>query len=274
MASSSTPLGTPSSGPFPSYEESFSRQAYPLLSAPAKRLYWTLLGPLGAASVFVLDKPAAVDGGGREPYFRQTTPVGPATWHPVAREALTDIHISSVGVEVDSLRTWGDQWLEFHRHAGPGVPGCVYGVYDGDPDELVRCCGEDRPPAYAPLEVRATGGPGDPYITVHDYVSAVHPWIMGLKADIIKSLNMLEDPPFTEATRLVVSFSTPNMVAVMEEQAFLRSCRDASNLDRRMTLEEYFRGMYSHLPDGGEAIVHRWKQGILDYQSSTSGQGS
>ena len=50
------------------------------------------------------------------------------------------------------------------------------------------------------------GGSGD-FVTVHDFVIAVHPWLMGLRSDILGALGTLNghDVPLPAETELMVS---------------------------------------------------------------------
>ena len=62
--------------------------------------------------------------------------------------------------------------------------------YDPQDDErgerLLECCGESRPRNMEAriIVVRPASGT---FVTVHDYVSALHPWLMGMKEDIRRS---------------------------------------------------------------------------------------
>lgn len=67
---------------------------------------------------------------------------------------------------------------------------------DSDDDEiedgavLLRCCGEDRPrDKKASIVVTASDtGPDAGYVTIRDYVSALQPWMTGLRGEILRSM--------------------------------------------------------------------------------------
>jgi hypothetical protein len=94
----------------------------------------------------------------------------------------------------------------------------------------LRCCGFDRPPEHEALVVRraslssgngAMGAAGDvqgtePYLTVHDYVSAVHAWLVDRWDDILLAKWFREVESLPSETRLVLEspFDTFLMVTV------------------------------------------------------------
>jgi len=179
----------------------------PMFTQKFKRLFWTLNGPL-STSIFVLNESRDVDGP-REPYFHQT--LDGTSWHPVSEAPLTEPRISSVAFELDVLCRWEDDWLEHHIHES-----------EDDPD-LQSCCGEPRPPPPPPpLIIRPTGDRD--YLTVHDYVSAVHPWIMERRGDILAAMDVW-DGPLPPQTRLVMSYGSPDNGSIEEEERYIESKR-------------------------------------------------
>jgi hypothetical protein len=63
---------------------------------------------------------------------------------------------------------------------------------DEEDDFPSECCEEQRPrPQDKTLVVRASGD----FITVHDYVSAVHPWLTRKYDDLSGALAVLKDEP-------------------------------------------------------------------------------
>lgn len=46
-----------------------------------------------------------------------------------------------------------------------------------------------------------------PYVTVRDYLVAVHPWLMGSQGDILWTLNLCEDELLPAETKLVVNYT-------------------------------------------------------------------
>jgi hypothetical protein len=162
-----------------------------------------------------------------EPYFRQKAedPV----WHPVNQESATELTVSSITVTVDDLDIWLSEWCEVHDE-DCGDPGRIVEPVDDDDssaDEwedgqtfrVLRCCGFDRPPEHEPLVVRAgaslsssngaMGAAGDnqgneSYLTVHDYVFAVHEWLMNHRADVLLAKWVRGVKPLPSDTRLVL----------------------------------------------------------------------
>ncbi|KAF1842322.1 uncharacterized protein K460DRAFT_409737 [Cucurbitaria berberidis CBS 394.84] len=191
----------------------------------AQRLQWTLEGPLSSA-IRVMEDTYYTSQTPSAPYFDKAT----ATWSPVSQSALTEPKISSVNVCVEQLQEWETQWLEFHfdhTEAGDHNEGndeVRYGMlpdFDPETDEdeeshehLLRCCGGERPRGKAvSLLVKATGE----FLTIHDYVSAVHPWLMSLREDLLQAAgDLLDNIPLPSDAKLMVNF-LGNHVWVIEE---------------------------------------------------------
>ncbi|KAH9230475.1 hypothetical protein K456DRAFT_55552 [Colletotrichum gloeosporioides 23] len=199
-------------------------------SAPeARRILRRLQGPL-SDSVFVLRDQE------REPYVIASGPAGNSGPQPIAQSSLTEPKIGSITVRVDVLRRWQEEWLERHeRHAHADDKDCVFGklhdkeLYklsgsessgddeDGEMELLLRC-DTDRPKKAQPLVINAS----DTYVTVHDYLSALHPWLMGLREDIVRADNVWEDKTPVDYRKLVVDFILPNSLKIVDETQFLR----------------------------------------------------
>ncbi|KAL2123414.1 hypothetical protein VTJ04DRAFT_3869 [Mycothermus thermophilus] len=204
------------------------------LTTDAKRLFWTVNGPL-SDSIWVMPGPYYDPGASLEPYFRQ----GEAgeELHPVSQSPLTEDKIKAATVSVHALDDWENVWCDYHclecwGWEGPGVApdddenwvlfGTIPGREPEHPDfpgkeHLLRCCGVDRPLNKDPkLVVEATGE----FLTIHDFVSAVHPWLMGLRDDILKASSL--HPQGTESwppeTKLMVGSPRPGSLSVMTEE--------------------------------------------------------
>lgn len=183
---------TAAASELPTYEALCSAQQGVRLTDAALRLLWILQGPL-STSVMVMAERQNPDSP-REAYFQQT--LGGTSWHAVASDALTQPQVASITVTIDVLQIWADEWEESHRHAEPGDEGCVFGqrtqgqeaegeqtqdADEGDGEDglvLLRCCGTNRPNMHTPRVVRPLSSFGRQHITVHNYLSAVHPWLM------------------------------------------------------------------------------------------------
>lgn len=84
-------------------------------------------------------------------------------------------------------------------------------------ERAMRSCYRNMPrDTKASLTVKATRE----FITVHGYVSAVHPWLMGLREKILQaSGDLLDNIALPLDTILMVStFSTPDVVIIVEEE--------------------------------------------------------
>ncbi|KAJ8133134.1 hypothetical protein O1611_g495 [Lasiodiplodia mahajangana] len=203
----------------PSYEE--LRRAGPPLpnhTPEADRIFWTLNGPLHSA-VWI------VSHGLLKPYA-QGTDESNLTWHPISQCPLTEPKISSITVTVDTIDSWEDDWLDIHRrHTDPPDPkfndpdsgeGWRYGPlpdYDSDRDgvppfehrpvHLLECCGTPRPRGKtSTIVVKAS--PGNEFITIHDYLSTIHPFLLASRADLLEIVNLWDEGDRPAETKLMV----------------------------------------------------------------------
>jgi hypothetical protein len=83
--------------------------------------------------------------------------------------------------------------------------------YDYDKLQLLRCCNQDRPRGKnAKLTIKpfkAWDGRDGGFVTVHDYVSALHPWLVRLRGEILGAMGTVDglDEPLGDETDLVVN---------------------------------------------------------------------
>ncbi|KAH6983655.1 hypothetical protein BKA56DRAFT_520050 [Ilyonectria sp. MPI-CAGE-AT-0026] len=182
------------SEPLPSFKDSLLAGHSTKNTKDINRLFWSLGGPL-ETSIFILED-AANPEGPREPYFRQTA--GGATWHPISQESLTEPRVSSISVSILPLNDWRTI--------------------------LARCCGENRPKNLAPLEVQALH---TPYVTIHDYVMALHPVLMGLRQNALSILGMWGGQPLPEEAKLVAEVNPlmANELSIKEEHEWIQDIR-------------------------------------------------
>jgi hypothetical protein len=200
------------------------------LSSDARRLKWALEGPLNSA-IEVMHGMKYDPDIQTEPYGDQTT--SSTNWHPISRSPLTDPKVSSVIIHIDSVEEWEEHWLEFHRDCHDpdekrGDPEEFrFGVlpdYNPESDEevhLLRCCRADRPRKKGEtLLVKATGA----FLTIHDYLSVVHPWLLGRREYILGAEgDLLENKPLAANTKLMISYGLPDQVTFVTEEDWLRS---------------------------------------------------
>ena len=197
------------------------------LSSDAKRLKWALEGPLHSA-IEVMQSMKYDPKVPTEPYGEQT---GPTTiWHPTSQSPLTDPKVSSVIVQIPSVDDWEYEWLEFHRFChdpdenGEDPDEFLFGDlpdYDPDSDEedevhLLRCCRADRPRKKGEtLLVKATGA----FLTIHDYVSVVHPWLLDRREHILGAEgDLMKNEPLPASTKLMISNGLPDEVSFETEE--------------------------------------------------------
>ncbi|KAF6800973.1 hypothetical protein CSOJ01_12107 [Colletotrichum sojae] len=184
------------------------------MSSQARRIFWRFQEPL-ETSVFVL--PADLDPDGpREAYFQKTD--DGHELHAVSQEPLTDKSLTSIAVKSSELDDWPNSFYELHyEHDDLGSED------DDDDDEQDedaqwKCsgCGEMSPKKHEPLIVKASE---KPYVTVHDYIIAVHPWLIGLRGEMEQAREELERPPLGDD--MLVNAVDPRFVDLEDEQKWL-----------------------------------------------------
>ncbi|KAL2194156.1 hypothetical protein P885DRAFT_11069, partial [Corynascus similis CBS 632.67] len=174
-------------------------------STAGKRLFWRLNSPLQTA-IQVAPSEYYEPGDMMEPYF------GPdGSSHPVSQTSLLEPPVLSVTARVLCIDAWERNWADMHwlcreapvndeypRRLGPrpddeSFDPCMY---------LVESCGQKRPWAYDTyLQIAAQGE----FLTVHEYVSAVHPWLMAMRDTILNALGkMAGNPKWPPETKLAV----------------------------------------------------------------------
>ncbi|KAL2020071.1 hypothetical protein VTK56DRAFT_8875 [Thermocarpiscus australiensis] len=203
----------------PSYEEQDSPQNRVLLNPKTRRIRWTLNGPLETAITVARDwffDPDKVP----EPYHQG---------HAFVQAPLTKPKVSSLKLYVETLDDWDHLWMEIHRdHTDPDATydpaNVVYGPLPGVDEAELRggkhllvCCGLKRPwGRETQLVVKATGN----FVTIHDFISTVHPYLMARRGDIIETMNL--DPgrtrkPFGPETKLMVTWQCAKGVEIWDE---------------------------------------------------------
>ncbi|KAM3549444.1 hypothetical protein ARSEF4850_008854 [Beauveria asiatica] len=171
--------------------------------APA-RLYWPLTGVF-PAGISVMETPQS----GLDELESFQKPDG--TWHEVASLPLTEPPVSSVETSLRFLNEWERNWTERHGRWCKTAEYVTYGELcdedrpcasemkedgsweeDSDTEFLNRCCSQGRPMHWRGLSIRVDASTEKGFVTVYDYVSAVHPWLMSLREHLIEA--KLDDP--------------------------------------------------------------------------------
>jgi hypothetical protein len=204
----------------PSFEDLRRAKKPCYRSKDVDRLYWTLDGPLDKAVSVMCHGYYDTKDPAPKPYCcnqkdtTSTTQTG--SWHPISQSSIVEPKVSSVTVHVQCLSYWEDDWDASHiEHVDPfNDPECFgplpdnYGEDDYDdsepPPELLRCCGQEVPKGKdVGLTVKAATEGG--FVTIHDFVTSVHPWLLSLRGDILQASGDLQDgTPLPADTELMV----------------------------------------------------------------------
>jgi hypothetical protein len=165
-----------------------------LVSTARKRLFWRLSGPLEYAITVVPPEyydPAAV----LEPYFRPAS-----TDHDAWEQTRADQHSECYdAVFADSNR----------RRIGPRPGDETLNA----PIYVLECYGQERPWSQdKQLEVVAAAA------VIYEYVSAVHPWLMGMRNTLLDVLGKMDGkPPWPAETKLAVLYLGPGPLHIGRE---------------------------------------------------------
>ncbi|KAI1283592.1 hypothetical protein F5Y07DRAFT_156763 [Xylaria sp. FL0933] len=81
----------------------------------------------------------------------------------------------------------------------------------------LACCGTKRPRGKdAAIVVKPTSENG--FVTIHDYFSTVHPWLMGLRDDIPDAMGVMDAKPLPPETKLRVKFMGLNVLNIEDRR--------------------------------------------------------
>lgn len=218
----------PARDTYPTFSELCSRDVMPYPTLAAVRLVWSFSGGSLETSLSVMASAYNIDV--LEPYFQQTVGGGSGSpWHVVSKSPLTHPPVSAITATVGDLELWESDWLDFHEnHSDPDSytesENLKYGTLpdydpenDRDPPHLLKCCGTDRPRGKegGVLVTASPSGPG--FVTVHEYITTVHPWLMRNRGDIWKAMDRWEQMPDLEDKDLVVDLIQPECLTIEEK---------------------------------------------------------
>jgi hypothetical protein len=152
-----------------------------------KRLYWELHGSSG--TVTVLDEDCNANG----PHEAYTDR------HAIADNPATIPQVAILRVSEENLDGWKDRWWDVN--------------YEGYDDE--EPAPGEVPPYFKPLTIMASNGI---FITVDDYVAALHPWLLQRLDLILRAMFYYEEDYTRDPTaKWLVRLSTPAWVSVEEK---------------------------------------------------------
>ncbi|KAK3948342.1 hypothetical protein QBC32DRAFT_177506, partial [Pseudoneurospora amorphoporcata] len=194
--------------PYLSFGELKNKGVRIIFSPVTERLYWEFDGVFPTAiSVMKSYKGASDD---LEPFFNPDT----GTWHEISQLPLAEPKVSSLKASVYDLDQWEFDWVAYHEYHNTKSRdfGQEYVPYesldddvrpqtkeqkedgsweeDSETEFLIKCCGEDRPLRKRGLKLVVTASQStgiESFVTVRDFVSAVHPWLMSLRGDILEA---------------------------------------------------------------------------------------
>ncbi len=179
------------------------------LSQSGRRLLWHLQGPLRSA-ISVMGEDCNPDGP-REPYIHGNDR------HPISNDPITEQPMIIVVVIEKALDDWEDEWWD-HNYERVG--------------ESILPTPEDLPQRSGPLLVTASNGE---FVSVHDYVSVVHLWLMKRREKILQARHVA-DPDYVPGAfeeKLLVSVHDAEVVDAGDEEEVLQMLREIFESNKR-----------------------------------------
>ena len=167
------------------------------------RLRWFARTPASTA-ISVLD--SAVDAtSAQQPYYDPSRAGGV---HSVAESPASDPPVSPLGVTLAPLDRYEEDWDDaHHQHSGEFAASA-----DGR-QRRVRCCGEGRPGPGPHPDVQASA---ELFVTIHDIVEAVHPWMLGLEDRIRAARGVARGRPLPAEFDMFVYPNKPHQLDIRD----------------------------------------------------------
>jgi hypothetical protein len=245
------------------------------LSRDAKRLCWSL-AELFSSAICVMDD---ID-------FEPDIPTTPYClslpenmWHKVSKSPLTEPKVSSVVVCIDQLEDWEDSWFVMHDGHHDPDEDSSNGEFRFDADDdgteyLTRCCNQESPQSNTiSLTVEAAGA----YITIHDYVSAVHPWLLDLREVILRAEKDISGEVLPVDAKLMVELYGPGCIHVADVKAWIGSQTSQTRLAKTLqttTVRSVFDrydpnlewGQQEEMPGLAQHLHEKTRSSVLQFQ--------
>ncbi|KAI0377231.1 hypothetical protein F5Y04DRAFT_264925 [Hypomontagnella monticulosa] len=215
-------MTTPSSE-LPTYEALRESGQVVTPSVDFLRLRWYFKGPI-EASIHVLED-ATDPTSAQTPYQATVTTTSPDSQthqiiqeHEISSSSITEPPVSSIKVTIQALNVWGSMWEDAHE---PEENDSAVWV-DDDPEgerKLIQCCGEDRPyyKSSPPSCLVKASGESKPYVTIHDYITTVHPWMAALEDDIRRAKGVNRGVPVRKSAGMFVANTQLTPLLIKDE---------------------------------------------------------
>ncbi|KAF2154940.1 hypothetical protein K461DRAFT_276109 [Myriangium duriaei CBS 260.36] len=155
--------------------------SYPRSSIATLALRWKAFGPLSDCVEVAVDP--------KDPNSTRRPFITGTMLDTIADESLTEPPISSITVVQEQLNDAPQYFVDEHiPHADDDNPAVEWRPakppHHGDRENklLMQCCGEQRPRGSPRLTINASS---KAFVTIGDFVLAVHPWLQTLKDEIV-----------------------------------------------------------------------------------------
>jgi hypothetical protein len=126
-----------------------------------------------------------------------------------------------------------DEWLDWHQghmeldeeyEEESTVRSGELQVFDPERDEEGPKHPSERPwGKNATVEMKADSHSKQEFISIHDYLWTLYPWLLNLKKDNLGAISVFEDDPPLPETELKIAFATPDMLVVQRKAEWLQT---------------------------------------------------
>ena len=99
------------------------------------------------------------------------------------------------------------------------------GEHGVSPHIKAACCGSDRPRHKSGGVLVTASASGSGFVTVHDCVTAIHPWLMRSRNDILEAMYCCGDVLGLDEMDLVVDLAWPEWLLIVEKSEWVESLR-------------------------------------------------
>ncbi|KAH6619421.1 hypothetical protein B0J18DRAFT_492232 [Chaetomium sp. MPI-SDFR-AT-0129] len=200
------------------------------------------------------------------------------TWHPVSKQPISEPKVSEILVQMRDVMEWERTWKELHWECQLDDNRLEY--YEQQGDGLCHGCGVPKPAwvtGDVSILVKGTGGGGEGegeggegggcFVTVHDYVSTVHPWMVGRRGDILGALGTStgRNGPLAQETELMVRDRIMDWLSLEKREEWVRHTKKQPPpgwINPRRLMQPNGMGQLS--PFGGFPVSHQGERNERD----------
>ncbi|KAH9222173.1 hypothetical protein DL95DRAFT_421032 [Leptodontidium sp. 2 PMI_412] len=191
IPTSTSPSSQAGEPPYPSMRD-IQGDGLPVRFVDATRLMKTALTPDSLEPLFQPDPSGGSSG----------------TWHEICQLALTEPKVSSVRAS--------------HREH-PWAEHVTYGEMSDADRPFASEMHEDERPVNKDVKLEVKPAEGCQFVTIRDFVSAVHPWLLSLRKDILMAKRVTLGYPSVFATEFMVEVNVGGTIRIIDRENWIKA---------------------------------------------------